>query len=264
MDVIYAQGPFVVGLMSTLAARLLRKRLVIKFVGDLTWENAFGQGNTQKFLDEFLEHPDTGWITRLKIKIQKAVFHAADRVVVPSQYLKNVLRTHYALPENKIKVIYNAIELEKLPFKPKSAAHRISLLTIGRLVKWKHVDQIIQALHGLSSEQFHLNIIGEGPEKIHLQRKVKEWDLERKVTFHGSLPHEATVEMLARADVFILNSSYEGLPHTVIEAMLCQTPVIATRIPGTTEIAREAYTWTKQRFNWDENLKNLEKTLGNR
>src|SRR3990167_2719611 len=171
-------------------SRLLWKRLVIKFVGDLTWENAFGQGNTQKFLDEFLEHPDTGWITRLKIKIQKAVFHAADRVVVPSQYLKNVLRTHYALPENKIKVIYNAIELEKLPFKPKSAAHRISLLTIGRLVKWKHVDQIIQALHGLSSEQFHLNIIGEGPEKIHLQRKVKEWDLERKVTFHGSLPHE--------------------------------------------------------------------------
>lgn len=294
-DVLYAQGPFVVGLMSALAAWMMRKRLVIKFVGDLTWENAFGSGKTTQFLDEFLAHPDSGGWTRLKIKIQKAVFHSADQVVVPSRYLKKVLMTHYHLPENKITVIYNAIEVPIGNEKSKSSSGVKKLLTIGRLVKWKHVDQIIEAVHRLPFS-FRLDIVGEGPEKKHLEKKVKALHLEQQIIFHGSLAHEKTLKMLLAADVFILNSSYEGLPHTVIEAMLCETPVIATRIPGTTEIAREgetallveknnvkelmdaivwvathpaeikeqverAATWTQKRFNWDENLRNLEKVL---
>jgi glycosyltransferase involved in cell wall biosynthesis len=53
----------------------------------------------------------------------------------------------------------------------------------------------------------------------------------------GRLSREETRRKIAEADLYILNSVYEGLPHTVIEAFSVGTPVIATDIPGTNEIA---------------------------
>ena len=297
MDLIYAQGPFVVGLMSFLAAQIYRKKLIIKFVGDLVWETAFGQARTKKFLDDFLTHPDAGLIANLKIKIQKFVFQRAKKVIVPSFYLKSILTKYYQLAPAQVEVIYNSIDFTKFKGISKNRKDaNLNLITIGRLVNWKHIDDIIRALGRLKNQSAVLKIVGEGPELTKLKKLSVELDLQKQVKFLGRLSYPETLQQLADSDIFILNSNYEGLPHTVIEAMFLKIPVIATNIPGTTEIAIEnktallvpkkspadlaekiriisgnpaleekltdqAYKLVKQEFNWDQNLKKLAKIL---
>jgi glycosyltransferase involved in cell wall biosynthesis len=237
-DLIYAQGPFVVGLAANLVAKLRRKPVVMKFVGDLVWETARGHGHTQKFLDDFLDKPDTGLKDRIKIRIQRWSFNQAKTVVVPSNYLKSVLTKFYHLPAKKVRVIYNAMDQELFKkIKKHPSNQKTKLVTVGRLVKWKHVDEIIQAVHQLQDKNIQLHIVGEGPEKPALQKLAHKLGLQKQVVFEGQCSHQETLELVGSSNVFILNSSYEGLPHTVIEAMLLNVPVIATRIKGTTEIA---------------------------
>lgn len=309
-DLVYAQGPFVVGLMSCFAARRLHKPLVIKFVGDLVWENAFGQGRTTQFLDDFLTRPATGLVDRIKLKIQGWVFRRASAIVVPSEFLKSIVVRHYRVPASHVQVVYNAVTPPHVH--PKPAAHPTAarpkkahskpglsgnvtrLLTIGRLVKWKRIDGILEALHKLNRPDIHLTVIGSGPEESVLKQHARTLNLESHVHFIGKQPRDVTLKHLAHADFFILNSVYEGLPHTVIEAMLLKIPVMATNIPGTTEIAirdktayltnvddpsdlartlrraldrpqdtdrltRAAFVLVNERFNWENNLARLQK-----
>lgn len=261
-DLIYAQGPCVVGLMSCLAARRLKKPLVVKFVGDLVWETAFGAGRTRKFLDEFLKNPDAGFGARIKIKLQRWVFHRAQKIIVPSHFLKSIVTDRYRISPAKVEVVYNAIIPP--PSKPVHKSPRPKLVTIGRIVEWKHMDGIIRALAKMKTKDAELHIVGSGPEEKKLKRLVEELGVENRVTFSGALPHDATLDLLRDADVFVLNSSYEGLPHTVIEAMLLKIPVVATRIPGTTEIAIEGETAYLTNVGDDENLAaTLDEVLGN-
>lgn len=293
VDFVYAQGPFEVGVVTNLVAKKYLKPLLMKFVGDPLWEAARGAGRTEKFLDDYLQKPDSGFVDRLKLKLQKWSFRKATKIVVPSNYLKNVLTDYYQVPAHKITIIYNAIEIpQDLP--SFSKPEKTHLITIGRLVKWKHIDEIITAISFLKNPHIHLDIVGEGPELKNLQKTVTNLALSGQVTFHGRLDHGKTLAMLAGANAFILNSSYEGLPHTVIESMLVKTPVIATRIKGTTEIAIEnetaflvnprdphdlarqiknclsntaqrdeyvknAYILASQNFNWETNLAALQK-----
>lgn len=293
-DFVYTQGPFEVGVVTNLVAKKYKKPLLMKFVGDPLWEAARGAGRTEIFLDDYLKKPDSGLIDRLKLKLQKWSLNKAMRIVVPSNYLKDVLIDYYQVPAHKITVIYNAIEMpQNLP--PILKTEKIHLITIGRLVKWKHIDEIITAVSFLKNSAIHLDIVGEGPELKSLQEKATILGLAPQITFCGRLDHEKTLALLASANAFILNSSYEGLPHTVIESMLVKTPVIATRIKGTTEIAIEgltaflvnprdpqdlahqiknclsdslkceeyiknAYNSVCQNFNWETNLEGLQKT----
>ena len=80
-------------------------------------------------------------------------------------------------------------------------------------------------------------IIGSGPEEENLREEALNLGILEKVNFAGNLPHNETLKRICGSDIFILNSFYEGLPHTIIEAMMLKTPVIATNISGTNEIA---------------------------
>lgn len=242
VDVIYAQGPDIVGLMSFLVALLRGKKIVVKYVGDLAWETAFGNGKTQKFLDNFLAKPDTGIKDRIIIWLQKLVFQGVTKIVVPSEYLKSVIERYYFVNADKIEVIYNGIDLEAFEsfqsLKKAKSDNVVKIVTVGRLVNWKNIRGIIEAINLLKEKMpIKLSIIGDGPERNYLTDLARQSGLEEEVIFEGRLSHEATLEKIGRGDIFVLNSYYEGLPHTVIEAMMLGIPVVATDIPGTREIA---------------------------
>src|SRR3989338_1884341 len=98
-DVIYAQNVTSAGLPALLAARLLGKRFVLKVVGDAAWE----QGKNY-----------------LKI-IQSFVARGAERVIFPSEYVKKIVLA-WGVSEEKIEVIYNAVENSSLPNMTKEEA----------------------------------------------------------------------------------------------------------------------------------------------
>ncbi|HUU65016.1 MAG TPA: glycosyltransferase family 4 protein [Dehalococcoidales bacterium] len=298
MELIYSQGPVVVGLCSLIVGKLLRKPVVVKFVGDIAWENAVNQGKTAQLLEAFLHQPEGGLYITLLLRIQKFVFHRADKVITPSNYLKGILLKYYKVPAAKIEVVYNAVELKEVEAAGEKYGQP-AVITIGRLVPWKGIDELIELVPALVEKypDFKLLVVGDGPENDKLKKLCREIGAEPHVIFTGKVSHEQTLAFLKNSDVFVLNSRYEGLPHTVIEAMAYQCPVLATNIEGTgealedgrtgitvapgnkqqleeklifllenerarSEMVVHAYENVKSKFTWENTLGQLERVLG--
>jgi len=240
MDLLYAQGAVVVGFCSLIVGKLLKKPVVVKFVGDVGWEQAVNTAKTTRLLEEFLIQPEGGAYIKLIMRIQRFVFHHADKVITPSHYLRNLLLKFYQVPSLKIEVVYNAVELTET----KAAEEKYGqpmVITIGRLVPWKGIDELITLVPALIEKyhNFKLVVVGDGTEYEKLTKLCRDTGVESDVVFTGRLGHEQTLALLKRSDVFILNSRYEGLPHTVIEAMACKCPVIASNLVGIGEVIED-------------------------
>src|SRR3569832_25851 len=109
-QVIYVQNAVAAGLPAVLAGMLLRKPVMLKFVGDEAWERATQAGKTKKNLAEFLAAPDGGLQSSIFISIQRYVLNHVSAVVPPSQFLGDILSANYGVAPSKIHVNYNAFD----------------------------------------------------------------------------------------------------------------------------------------------------------
>ncbi len=246
-DIIYTQTPSYLGLASLLVARLRQKPIVLRFVGDGAWERAFNSHKTEKLLEDFLRKPVGGMRIRMVLRMQRFVINGVNRIIVPSHFLKEVLIDHYGIKAEKVAVIYNSIDLKDYKFTDSQCYQKSGttrLITIGRLIRHKRVGSLLKIVKELLREYPHviLQIVGDGPDKVDLQTLSRNLDIAKQVEFHGRLSHHDAMTLLRQADVFILNSVYEGFPHTIIEAMMCRVPVIVTDIGGNTEVVKDNVT----------------------
>ncbi len=233
-NTLYIQGPVVVGLLSVLFAKRFGIKSVMKFVGDIAWEEASREGKTALSLDEWLDSPKKDFKSKMLRAVQKYGFKNVGVIVVPSMYLKNLLMKYYEVPEAKIHMIYNAFDYRSVQRKFGDRAFK--LMTAGRFVPHKHIGMIIEAMT-LLPDEYCLNIFGEGPEEKNLLSKVEELNLGARVKFRGQISHQELSKEMEKHDMFVLYSSYEGLPHVVLEAFAARCPVVASDISGTREVA---------------------------
>lgn len=105
------------------------------------------------------------------------------------------------------------------------------LLFVGRLSKDKQVEPIIQAVMGM--EGMHLTIVGNGEEYNHLIQYECE-----QVHFTGAVPPGEVRGYMEQADILIMNSAFEGIPMTILEAISYGLPVISTNVGGIGEVLR--------------------------
>ena len=245
-DVVIALDPVSVGLPAMKAAKKAGKPFVVKIVGDYAWEQGRQRFGVTQNLDEFVKTKQTSLCVCLLQAIQTRVAWSATRVIVPSEYLKDIVAawgtsTSFGtgIPREKIEVIYNAVSLSPLGMilPVVTALPRPLAMAAGRLVPWKHIDGIIDAVAHLRREgsQTSLTIVGDGPEKsrlaAHAEKKIRE-----NYVFTGALSHADTLATMKSADAFVLNSSYEGLSHLLIEAQALGIPTVATRVGGNPEV----------------------------
>ena len=99
------------------------------------------------------------------------------------------------------------------------------ILNVGRLVRAKNQELLIRALSEIESA-CNLVIVGDGHKLAELKILAKNLGVEGKIQFVTQSTEMS--EWFSQADIFALSSSYEGLPLTVIEAMSCRLPVVAT------------------------------------
>lgn len=159
----------------------------------------------------------------------KLCFSTADQIVAISQANLPFIQKFCKTP---IEVIYRGIDFPQLT-KKKKKADQIFIGFVGRLVKLKGVALLISAFSELIKEipELRLKIIGNGPEKDSLQKQVQELNLQDKVSFLGFQEQEKVQnELLPKFDLFVNPSFQEGLPTTVIEALLAETIVVATEV----------------------------------
>jgi len=105
-------------------------------------------------------------------------------------------------------------------------------------VPWKGMEMFIEIAEKLQIADCRLQIliIGDGPQRQALQVKSQKSKVKSQIKFLGALSHDKTLAYMKVADIFALNTGYEGLPHTILEAMYCGTPVITTPVGGNTEV----------------------------
>lgn len=232
VDVIYSQGAIVVGLAAMLVGKLLRKKTFIKFVGDEVWETAQQDTDSlvplhvfyQKNLSE--NQKVLSWLQRLGL-------HLATQIITPSRELKRFLVKQLGISAHKISVIPNAVEKQDL----EGPKIKNQLIFVGRLVPWKHVEAIIRSVNlARKKKPWHLVIVGDGPDKKRLVHLVEQLQARRWVRFTGALSQGQSRRKISQSQALILYSSYEGLPHVILEAMLAKTAVIASDIPGNREV----------------------------
>ena len=98
---------------------------------------------------------------------------------------------------------------------------------LGRLSSVKGINYLIESFAKLNQDDLNLVIVGEGDQKNKLMSLVKELNLENKVHFLG---YKQSNTILPFIDVLVLPSLSEGLPHSVLEAIACKKPVVATSV----------------------------------
>lgn len=235
-DVIYVQNAVAAGLPAVLVKSLTGTPVVLKFVGDEAWERASQERRTQKRLEEFLAHPEGGWRTMVRMHIQGFVLRRSDIVTTPSLYLRDAIVRSYHLQNERTVVNYNASEKETAaPFAATPVPHQ--LVATARLVEWKGLDGIIRAVARLAKEfpDVKLLIAGDGPEEEALKKLSTELNVQKHVTFLGRVSRAETWHIRKSSQVYVLNSTYEGLPHTALTSFAAEIPMVATDIPGTNE-----------------------------
>ena len=244
---------FVNGLpMESYVANLfLRKKMIRKIVGDWAWERGMNKKLINESFDEFQNKKHT-----LHLEIAKFsrgwTAGKAKLVITPSKHLSTIVQK-WGVEEKNLKVIYNGTEIHdssgadiiasKTPF---------TFLTVGRLAPWKNIPTIIKALKIYKNEgiQFKFYIVGSGPEEDNLKKLVTANGLQNEVEFTGQLKKTELFEYYKKANIYIQASSYEGLPHVILEAISHKLSIISTPIGGTNEILLDG------KNGWVWNLKN--------
>ncbi len=235
-DAVLALDGVSVGLPAMKAAQKAGKPFFVKIGGDYAWEQGTQRFGVTATLDGFVRTSQIPLPVALLRKTQKEVVESAMRVIVPSNYLKGIVEA-WGISSEKIEVIYNSVSLEQGGVIPKEVADtsRPHIVSVGRLVPWKNMDGVIDAVATLGKGS--LMIVGDGPERHRLEAHAKQ-TLPGTV-FTGELSHTDTLAIIKDADVFVLNSTYEGLSHLLIEALSLGTPVVATRAGGNTELVED-------------------------
>jgi glycosyltransferase involved in cell wall biosynthesis len=222
-DVVFANGLYLE------SALLPGPPVVQKIVGDWAWERSTNSGAMRVGFEQF----QTAHLpprVRLLRTLRAHVTRRARRVVVPSRYLARIV-SGWGVDPTRIDVIPNSAPPLRQP--PASRPRRI--VYVGRLVEWKHVDHVLRVLPRLRDVRFA--VIGDGPTAGDLQRLAVQLGIEDRVNFLGRLPKESVLQfMQEEAGVLVLPSSYEGLPHVVLEAFAAGLPVVASRAGGTPEL----------------------------
>ena len=161
---------------------------------------------------------------------------------MPSNYLRTIVLAWGVAPE-KVRTIYSVFEPPQLSGNREVLRGLLQfsgelVITVGRLVPWKGFPALISLMPKLKSAfpRVRLFIVGSGPEQGILEKLITKKRLAETVALGGSLPHNVLMRYLEAADVFVLNSHYEGFSHQLLEAMAVGVPVIATRAGGNEEL----------------------------
>lgn len=224
-DVVYLNGLVFEGILAT--KFLARRPAVVKVVGDLIWEKARNSGSCHYELDEF----QTGvlsWRWRVLRHLQGWYTALADAVITPSRYLAGIV-AGWGVSASRVHVVYNAVAMPPEAQSPVVRCHQ-DLVTVARLVPWKGLIDLIEVVGELG---LRLRIVGDGPLRGELEALARHCGA--MVSFAGHIPHDQIPDEIRSAKLFVLNSSYEGLPHIVLEAKAAGVAVLASSAGGTPE-----------------------------
>lgn len=168
------------------------------------------------------------------------------RIITCSHYMRDHVSWCFHIPENKICVIPNGVDVTKFYFSfnyweiRNRFAHDSEkiLLFVGRLVPEKGLDVLIKALPIILGNGVNAKIVavGEGPQRDEYQRLANYYGFGDKILFTGHIDDWTLRALYRVADVVIVPSMFEPFGIVALEAMAAHCPVVASAVGGLNEI----------------------------
>ncbi len=165
----------------------------------------------------------------------KMFFNKSQKFICVSETVAEDLTNNFGIKKEKIKVIANPINIEKiqkLANSPIESEYREIfknpvIINMGRLSEEKNQYSLIRAFEEIKNniKTVKLVILGDGEKRIFLEKIVKELGLENSIYFLGR--QDNPFKFLAKAKAFVSSSRREGLPCSILEAMACGLPIIS-------------------------------------
>jgi L-malate glycosyltransferase len=209
------------GIPSNIIGIILKKTCRIKFITTIHSDLLYEFQGKKKFIYS---------------KIEKLTLKYADFIIPVSNNLKEKLTNRHGKEDEKIKLIYNGIDIDTSKVRIKERDEKFKILFVGRLVEIKNVELLLKGLNYIKNKgkDFECNIIGDGEELEKLKKITNDLELDSKVRFLGY--RNDIQEFMNKSNVLILTSKMEGIPITIIEAFANKLPVISTSVGGVLEM----------------------------
>lgn len=166
--------------------------------------------------------------------IQKTYPRNAGFIAVSTGIAEDLV-TRFSVPREKVHVVYNPVVTDEIIARaadpvdhPWIATKNIPVVIgVGRLEPQKDFSLLVRAIHALQRRwPCRLLILGEGNERSALEALITELGLADQVQLLGYV--ENPYAYIARADVFVLSSRWEGFGNVIVEALALGTPVVST------------------------------------
>jgi L-malate glycosyltransferase len=187
--------------------------------------------------------------TKTHIYLQRLMWQAADEILSVSEALRRKLAQTINFPENRIRVIANGVDLRRFivardrsdwKFRLNLPREALTFGTVGRFVPVKCYPVLLDASRWIFEKipNSYLVLVGDGPLHERLTGLARDYKIRDRVRFLGW--RSDVPEILNALDVYVLASESEGMSNTILEAMACGLPVVATAVGGNVELVDRA------------------------
>ena len=232
-DIIYAQDATAVGLPALLTAKIFRKRFFIRIGGDILWERAVER---DKYFVSVSEYHQQGLhlIDRPIIyRLIKYILINSEGIVVTTSLLKDIYTNFYGINPEKIKIILNPTMIRPELEVNNSLGQGI-ILFAGRFVAYKNLEFLIRVFDKARQKLFmgELCLIGQGPDKIKLEKVAKTLASANHITIQPALPQKELFEKIHQAMICIGPALTEFNPNFILECLSFGKPVLLSRENG--------------------------------
>ena len=188
---------------------------------------------------------------RWAMATMRALLHTADAVLAVSSYIAEEFKRLAPKAAGLVEVVENPVVDAGLPAKARQPATHPwfensdipIVLSVGRLeVFSKDHPTLLRAFAAVATRRpARLVVLGDGPDRSELEVLAQRLGIRDRVDFPGFQANPFA--FMARAQAFVLSSTYEGLPTVLIEALACGTSVVSTDCPGGVREVLEGGKW---------------------
>ena len=167
----------------------------------------------------------------------RAIVRRSDRIIAVSNAV-GAHAAHLGAKPGAVRVIPNGVDAQQFCSGGRRADGAFRIACVGRLIFNKGPQYLVEAAPEVlrAHPQAEFVMVGDGPLRARLEERARRLGISHRVTFLGTRSDVAAI--LQTCDVLVRPSLLEGMPLTVLEAMACALPVIATPVSGTAELVR--------------------------
>jgi glycosyltransferase involved in cell wall biosynthesis len=182
---------------------------------------------------------ETALIHRATSFASRAVWKQAAFVLPNSKGLAELARNTL---DRRYDVVTNGVSLQQfVDTGAISSAGPLRLLFVGRLVRQKGLDILIEALRKVVSPELLLTIVGDGPDRSQLEAQTVGWGGEQiQFSWRGWVPLDELPELYRAHHALIMPSRFEGMASVMLQAMSCGCTVVTTDVFGAADVVTDS------------------------